>query len=826
MTSVHRILVLVFLCAALFIQTLRAQPPDSGPALGVARLSLAKGDVTIQRGEAGDSIQAQANMPLVEGDILTTGLASRAEIQLDYSNLLRLNEHSEVKVASLGDQTFRLQVGRGIVTYSELRGGEADVDIETPLAAVRPEKNGRYRVEVVSVNEVIVTVQKGRAEVASANGRDRLHKGRRMIIRGTDQGIEFQVAKAGPADRWDHWNVRRDRQLRGSKAYRYVSQSIYGVEDLDGYGRWVYVPRYGHCWFPTVTASWAPYRYGRWGWLDHYGWSWMSADPWGWAPYHYGRWFYRAHLGWGWHPGSYHSHYYWEPALVAFFGWGSHSGLPVGVGLHFGAYGWIPLAPGEPYYPWYGHLYGGYFGPGYGGYRNRIRVDNSINIYNNYQNARHRHGTTLVNAQDFSRGQIVNARSLQSSELRRASLMRGRLPVVPDRASQGRLIRRTGSLAQGDGSTYHKGFYSTGQSRRSVTRNSFSRQRQEIANLVRSHGQANHPADPRANPGSSTNSKAIRSAADPRLQRGTSARSASKSSSRSSPSLSSSDARPGRTSIDRNPSGRRRQATDRSLTNNTPSRASTPDAARSRSNASRPGRSSSSLEPGSRSRDNISSRTRSSSSGSPSYVPRSSSRRKNRISTSPSRRSQNSSAGNTRLRSQTTRSTQRNSTTRQRSSSRPTTSRAQSNVRSSPSIAPRSSSRAKINTRTRGSSSRSPSYVPRSSSRRKNRISTSPSRRSQNSRTGSIRSRSQTRGSNQRDFSTSRRSSSRSSPPRSQSKAPSSPSYPIPSSGTSRSSSSQSSPRVSASSPSRSGSESRSRASRSSSSSRSRSGRR
>ncbi len=415
MKSLRQILVLLPLWAGLFSQSLWAQQPGKGPALGVARLSLAKGDVTVKRGESGDSIQARANMPLVEGDILATGLASRAEIQLDYSNMLRLNEYSAVRLASLGNRSFRLQIERGIVTYSELRGGEADVDIETPLVAVRPEKNGRYRVEVVSVNEVIVTVQKGRAEVASANGKEQLKKGRRMIIRGADQGVEFQVAKADPKDGWDHWNVRRDRQIKESNAYRYVSQSIYGVEDLDGYGRWAYVPRYGRCWFPAVQAGWAPYRHGRWIWLDYYGWSWVSYDPWGWAPYHYGRWFHHAHFGWGWYPGSYYSHHYWRPALVAFFGHGGHYGPQVGFGLNFGHYGWIPLAPGEPYYPWYGHRH-----RGYSRHRNTISINNRVNIYNHYRNARHRNGVTLVDARDFSRGQTLKARSLQASEMRRA----------------------------------------------------------------------------------------------------------------------------------------------------------------------------------------------------------------------------------------------------------------------------------------------------------------------------------------------------------------------------------------------------------------------
>ena len=351
MTSRRGILVLFPLFAMSFDHSALAQLQETGPALGVARLSLAKGDVIVQRGESGDSIQATVNMPLVEADILTAGSASRAEVQLDYSNFLRLNEFSAVRLANLGHRTFRLQLERGILTYSELRGGDADVDVETPLAAVRPEKNGRYRVEVVGLDRVIVTVRKGRAEVASAKGTETLKSGQRMIIRKGDQGVEFQLAKADPRDDWDLWNSHRDRQLMKSKAYRYVHTSVYGVEDLDGHGDWVYVPSYGRCWFPSVTVGWAPYRYGRWSWLDYYGWTWVSHDPWGWAPYHYGRWFRHARYGWGWYPGSYYSRHRWRPALVAFFGFDGRGGLGIGLGSRYGYYGWIPLAPGSPTIP-------------------------------------------------------------------------------------------------------------------------------------------------------------------------------------------------------------------------------------------------------------------------------------------------------------------------------------------------------------------------------------------------------------------------------------------------------------------------------------------
>jgi hypothetical protein len=497
MTRFHRIWALLGVAAALALPRLDAQTSEEGPALGVARVSLVNGDVTMRRGDSGDWVQATVNSPLVEGDTIATGQGSRTEVQLDYSNLIRLNENTEVAIASLGNRAYRVQLARGILTYSELRNGEADVDIETPHVAVRPQKNGRYRVEVLGA-ETVVTVRKGEAQVASPQGTETLKSGRAMIIRGSDDDAEFRIVDADPRDDWDQWNERRDNVLNKSDSYRYMSRSIYGGEDLDHSGHWRYVSGYGYSWFPSVTVGWAPYRHGRWTWLDYYGWTWVSYEPWGWAPYHYGRWYHHTSFGWGWYPGSYHHHHYWRPALVAFFGYSSHGGFSVGAGFGhgYGHVGWIPLGPGEPYYPWYGRHY---YGRGrHGGFNNTtIYVDNSVNIYNNYRNARHRNGVTLVDADGFSRGLVNNPRSLRDTELRRATLMRGQIPVVPARESRGQIARASaagnGSGLVGRNSVRRDGFFNREAGRRTVRsadagRVPFDQQRDQIQRSIRAYG--------------------------------------------------------------------------------------------------------------------------------------------------------------------------------------------------------------------------------------------------------------------------------------------------------------------------------------------------
>ncbi len=158
-----------------------------------------------------------------------------------------------------------------------------------------------------------------------------------------------------------------------------------------------------------------------------YGWTWVSYDPWGWAPYHYGRWFYGP-VGWAWSPGPIYGRHYWSPAYVGFFGFG---GVGVGVGFGFGNVGWVPLAPFEVFHPWWGRgFYGGYRSGFFG---NHTTIVNNVNVINTYRNARVAGGVTGVNTAQFGRGGRYAA--VNGSQLQGAGMVRGVLPVSPDRSS-------------------------------------------------------------------------------------------------------------------------------------------------------------------------------------------------------------------------------------------------------------------------------------------------------------------------------------------------------------------------------------------------------
>jgi hypothetical protein len=404
------------------------------PERGVARISVIHGDVSVRRGDTNDWTAAAINAPMVVGDRIYTGTNSRAEVQFDWANMIRLGPNSEVRMADLQYERYVVQVAEGITTWRVLRDRDADVEISTPTVSVRPMRRGEYRVQVRPDGTTEITVRSGEAEIFTPTGVERLRPGRTMMARGTPSDPEFQLVREIPRDDWDNWNERRDRDLERSRSYRYVSSDIYGAEDLDNHGRWVYVAPYGHVWTPFVGVGWAPYRFGRWVWLDWYGWTWLSYDPWGWAPYHFGRWFWADPFGWCWFPGPIGARHFWSPGLVAWIGWNNWGGFRGGFGFGFGRVGWIPLAPFEPFYPWYGRGF-------YGGFRNRVFVDNSVNIVNNvnvtniYRNARVRNGVTIVDGEDFRHGRVRHVSDFDRSQLASASQVRGQLPMVPERAS-------------------------------------------------------------------------------------------------------------------------------------------------------------------------------------------------------------------------------------------------------------------------------------------------------------------------------------------------------------------------------------------------------
>src|SRR6266571_8723079 len=134
---------------------------------GVARISLIQGDVSTQRGDTGEWAEAALNQPLVGGDRISTGNNSKAELQLDHANILRLGNNAQAKIANVERTQIKIQVGQGLVYYTISKDSEAEVEIDTPNAAIRPtSKEGVYRIEVNGF-ETQVIVRAGEVDMAT-----------------------------------------------------------------------------------------------------------------------------------------------------------------------------------------------------------------------------------------------------------------------------------------------------------------------------------------------------------------------------------------------------------------------------------------------------------------------------------------------------------------------------------------------------------------------------------------------------------------------------------------------------------------------------------
>jgi hypothetical protein len=471
--TVHARVVQLLAIAALVVPAAAFGQEEDVPGPGVARISVINGEVSVKRGDSGDITAAAMNAPVMTQDQMRTGTGSHAEIQLDSANVLRLGQSTEINFADLDNHRYTIQVGRGTTTYRILRDGASDVEIGTPNVSVRPLKRGSYRIAVVDDGNTEITVRSGEADILSQRGSQRLRAGQTLLARGSQADPEFQIVAARAPDEFDRWSDSRDNLLTNSRSAQYVSSDINGAEDLDSNGRWVSTPEYGSVWTPTVAPGWAPYRYGRWTWEDYYGWTWVSSDPWGWAPYHYGRWFNSPSFGWCWWPGGFRERHYWRPAMVGFVGFGG------GFGVGFGGIGWVPLAPYEVFHPWYGR--GAYGGLRNGSF-NHGSVINNVNITNVYRNARVTNGITNVRSADFGRGSVRNVH-VDAASYGNASMVRGTLPVAPDRSS----LRFSDAQSRAPSQARNISFYSSRRSTAAASRVPFEQQR--IA-INRSLGQA------------------------------------------------------------------------------------------------------------------------------------------------------------------------------------------------------------------------------------------------------------------------------------------------------------------------------------------------
>ncbi len=312
-----------------------AAEDDDEPAVTdrVARVSFIDGEARLRRSGSDEWEKLTLNLPLVEGDEISTDAGSRIEIQFGKNQHLRLAERSYLKIAKLKDEGIAVSLSLGslslrITSFDKER---SFFEIDAPKTTLAVQRSGRYRIDAgrEGASEVRSSVSNGgEARIYSENAGFTLKndRGVRIYIDGPNAG-EWET---GEASRYDDdfsiWAADREevvaRRLNDAHFDKYYDDDIYGADDLNDFGDWVNTPNYGHVWRPgrhaiSQYSDWSPYRYGHWRWMQPYGWIWVNDEPWGWATYHHGRWFsYNGY--WVWSPYGYYrsARSWWWPALV------------------------------------------------------------------------------------------------------------------------------------------------------------------------------------------------------------------------------------------------------------------------------------------------------------------------------------------------------------------------------------------------------------------------------------------------------------------------------------------------------------------------------
>lgn len=417
-----------------------ASAQNASDTTGVANVTFVQGYATIVRGDSGTQVDATVNAPLLPGDYLSTAGGSRAEVAFDGISMLRLAANTQVRFVNLNWNTREVQLASGTAVLSELNGADGNPQIDTPSVSVRPDQSGDYRVSVLGNGQTLVTVRSGAATVLTGAGDQTLAPGTTLVADGAYGNPTISMQGAIAFDGFDTFNADRDRtEISWLNSTPYLSPQLAGYTDFAQYGRWYNVSGYGWSWAPyNQSADWMPYSNGQWVWEPGYGYTWVGNEPWGYAPYHYGNWYYApSYSQWMWQPPAYQYQdatsalvSSWLPALVGFFLTGGNPAYAAAYNpatpYGYANIGWVPLAPGEAYQPWYG--FGGSFPA------TSVAPMNVTNVVNVYKNIRYVRVVRVIPVSRFRNGQFAHPIVIRRTQLRHIAAVRGAVPVVPTRA--------------------------------------------------------------------------------------------------------------------------------------------------------------------------------------------------------------------------------------------------------------------------------------------------------------------------------------------------------------------------------------------------------
>ena len=305
------------------LDTPHLQPSDSAAAatphipgvskVRIVRLSQVKGAVEIDRNIGRGFEPGIANLPVVEGSRIRTGVGV-AEVEFEDNSSLRLAPDTTVNFPVLERSAtgatlneVRVEKGSAYISLVKPQSKNAPVDqfvLRFGLRKVNLDPATHVRVDVAVPNAKLAVLD-GAVKVDGENGPLDVSKKRTATFALMEENQQPSIAKdieKMPFDEWDHSEASYHANRATFSAFN--SPYAYGLNDMMYYGAFMNAGGCGSMWRPYfASASWDPYANGTWAWYGGGGYSWVSPYPWAWTPYHYGSWSYCPNVGWGWMPG-------------------------------------------------------------------------------------------------------------------------------------------------------------------------------------------------------------------------------------------------------------------------------------------------------------------------------------------------------------------------------------------------------------------------------------------------------------------------------------------------------------------------------------------
>ncbi len=394
-----------------------ANGPQADPPSIAGQLTRLSGAVSFHTADETTWQPADPNYPITSGNALWTEPGAGASVVFG-ANRIAMDGATELDVNTLDQHRLVAAVPQGTV-FLNLRNVQPgdEVSVATPRGTVTIGQPGVY--EIASGDQATptrVTVQQGAAQVYGSGVSSLVQAGQTATITGSSPF----VAALGPAQNDPFLAAQfaaAPMPPQGGVAPPVQVAQMTGGSELEDVGSWQNSPQYGTVWYPPVSPGWVPYQDGHWAWVAPWGWTWVDNAPWGFAPFHYGRWI-MVGPRWAWVPVapgvvvSYAEPPVYAPALVAFFGIGVVVGAVIASGRPVG---WCPLAPYEPYHPWY------HASPAYVRNVNRVYVRNvnTINVNEMYR-------TTSINRfANHNAVTVVNSQVMSGSRQVRENLQHG-----------------------------------------------------------------------------------------------------------------------------------------------------------------------------------------------------------------------------------------------------------------------------------------------------------------------------------------------------------------------------------------------------------------